>query len=134
MTKKIELACLIDDDNMYISLMKKIVEVRKLCKTLLVFKNGQEALQYFETLLKNFDEHQIPEIVFLDLNMPIMDGWEFLDKFTQIKNKFGKIITLYVVSSSINPVDVSKAKGINSVTDYLIKPISLKELETVFLK
>lgn len=132
MAKQIELACLIDDDNVYISLVRKIIEVRKLCQNLLVFKNGKEALYYFETLLSNFDEKDIPEIVFLDLNMPIMDGWEFLDEFTKIKNRFGKVITLYVVSSSINPADIERAKNFKTVKEYLVKPVTLKHLDTIF--
>ncbi|MBQ4819837.1 response regulator [Aquimarina sp. MMG016] len=135
MTKnKVELACIIDDDDMYVNLIKKIIEAKQLCKNLLVFENGKDALYHFEALLKNLNRDNIPEIIFLDINMPIMDGWEFLNKFTQIKNKFGKVITLYIVSSSINPVDIEKAKNINSVKDYIIKPITIEELEAVFLK
>lgn len=134
MAKKIELACLIDDDNVYVSLVKKIIEVRKLCENLLVFKNGREALYYFETLLQNFEEKDIPQIVFLDLNMPVMDGWEFLEEFTKIKNRFGKVITLYVVSSSINPNDIERAKSIQSVKEYLIKPVTIENLDQIFNK
>ena len=63
-----------------------------------------------------------------------MDGWEFLERFTKIKNKFGKVITLYVVSSSINPIDVTRAKSLSSVKDYLIKPINIAELENIFAR
>ena len=63
-----------------------------------------------------------------------MDGWEFLEKFTKIKNKLGKTIILYIVSSSINPVDIARAKSINSVEDYLIKPVTIEDLEAVFSK
>ncbi|MDY8135109.1 response regulator [Aquimarina sp. 2201CG5-10] len=134
MENKIGLACIIDDDNIYVNLIKKIIETKQLCQNLLIFENGKEALLYFETLLKNLNGESIPEIIFLDLNMPVMDGWEFLESFTQIKNKFGKIITLYIVSSSINPIDMKRARNINSVKDYIIKPITINELESIFLK
>lgn len=134
MNKKIGLACIIDDDNMYVNLVKKIVEAKNLCKNLMVFQNGKEALTYFEAILTNLDKKTIPDIIFLDLNMPVMDGWEFLENFTKIKNKLEKTITLYIVSSSINPVDIERAKSINTVKDYLIKPVTLKELEAIFLK
>ncbi len=133
MSHKIGLACIIDDDSMYVNLVKKIIEAKNLCKNLMVFKNGKEALNYFEAILTNLDKKSIPEIIFLDLNMPVMDGWEFLENFIGIKNKFRKIITLYIVSSSINPVDEERAKKINSVKDYLIKPITIEDLETIFL-
>ena len=132
MNKEIELACIIDDDNVYVSLIRRIVKVKNLCKNLLIFKNGQEALTYFETLLTNLELEKIPEIIFIDLNMPVMDGWEFLSNFTKIKNKFGKVITLYVVSSSINPIDIEKAEKIDSVKQYLIKPVTIRDLEDIF--
>ncbi|WP_103069165.1 response regulator [Aquimarina sediminis] len=134
MINKIGLACIIDDDNMYVNLIKKIVEAKSLCHNLMVFKNGRDALNYFEAILTSLDKKTIPEIIFLDLNMPIMDGWEFLENFTKIKNKLGKTITLYIVSSSINPVDIERAKGINSVEDYLVKPVTIEDLESIFLK
>ncbi|GAA4276071.1 response regulator [Aquimarina mytili] len=133
MSHKIGLACIIDDDSMYVNLVKKIIETKNLCQNLMVFKHGKEALNYFEAILTNLEKNAIPEIIFLDLNMPVMDGWEFLENFTKIKNKFGKLITLYVVSSSINPIDEERARSINSVKDYLIKPVTIEDLEMIFL-
>ncbi|WP_405209007.1 response regulator [Aquimarina sp. LLG6339-5] len=132
MGDKIELACIIDDDSVYVNLVKRIIEAKQLCKNLLVFENGKEALGYFEAILTNVSEENIPEIIFLDLNMPVMDGWEFLEQFISIKNNFGKVITLYIVSSSINPLDITKAKNIKDVKDYLIKPVTIEDLESIF--
>jgi len=87
MKNQIGLACIIDDDSMYVNLVKKIIETRNLCQNLMVFDNGKSAINYFEVILSNLDQKNIPEIIFLDINMPIMDGWQFLDKFVQIKNK-----------------------------------------------
>jgi len=132
MKNQIGLACIIDDDSMYVNLVKKIIETRNLCQNLMVFDNGKSAINYFEVILSNLDQKNIPEIIFLDINMPIMDGWQFLDKFVQIKNKLDSPITLYIVSSSINPIDIEKAKSINTVKDYLVKPITLDSLEAIF--
>lgn len=132
MSNAIRVACIIDDDSMYVNLVKRIIEAKKLCQSLLVFENGKQALTYFEAILGSIDQESIPEIIFLDLNMPVMDGWEFLEKFITIKNKFGKIITLYIVSSSINPLDIKKARSINEVRDYLVKPVTIDELESIF--
>lgn len=132
MGQKIELACIIDDDKIYVNLVKKIIEIKKLSENLLIFKNGLEALEYFKVILCNMTEEKLPDIIFLDLNMPVMDGWEFLGEFIKIKNNFDKKITLYVVSSSIDPRDLERARSFNLVTDYLIKPIELKKFEKIF--
>lgn len=134
MSQKIELACIIDDDKIYVNLVRKIIEIKKLSENLLIFKNGLEALDYFKVILSNLSEDKLPEIIFLDLNMPVMDGWEFLGEFVKIKNNFDKKISLYVVSSSIDPRDLERAKSFNLVTDYLIKPIELKKFEKIFEK
>ncbi|NMH87448.1 response regulator [Flavivirga algicola] len=130
--KLIELACIIDDDDIYINLIRRIIETKKLCENLIVFKNGKQSLDYFESLLQNSNEDKVPDIILIDLNMPIMDGWEFIEQFTKIKNRFNKLITLYIVSSSINPVDIDRAKSLNTIKDYLVKPIVINQLETIF--
>jgi len=130
----VELACIIDDDNIYVKLVKKIIETKKLCKHLMVFSDGKESIDYFEALPQNIEENRIPEIIFLDLNMPVMDGWEFLERFTRIKNRFNKVITIYIVSSSINPIDIDRAKSLSTVSDYLIKPMKMNEIEAIFEK
>ncbi|MBZ9629462.1 response regulator [Salegentibacter sp. LM13S] len=132
MGQKVELACIIDDDKIYVNLVKKIIEIKKLSENLLIFKNGMEALNHFKLILENATEETLPDIIFLDINMPIMDGWEFLNEFIKIKNNFEKKITLYMVSSSIDPRDLERAKSFNLVTDYLIKPIELKKFEKIF--
>lgn len=132
MTKTTSLACIIDDDKLYVNLLKKVIKTRKLCENLLVFNDGKQSIDYFEALLKDFNAKEVPEIIFIDLNMPIMDGWEFIERFTKIENKFNKLITLYIVSSSIDPADISRAKSLSNIKDYLIKPTHINELERIF--
>ena len=132
MKKKTSLACIIDDDHIYVNLLKKIIETRKLCENLLIFNDGKQSIDYFEALLHNLDEDKIPDIIFIDLNMPVMDGWEFIDRFTKIENKFNKVITLYIVTSSIDPADISRAKSLLNIQDYLIKPTYISELAHIF--
>lgn len=126
------LACIIDDDNLYVNLLKKIIVTRKLCENLLVFNDGKQSIDYFEALLQNLNEDKIPDIILIDLNMPVMDGWEFIERFTKIENKFNKRITLYIVSSSIDPADINRAESLSNIKDYLIKPTQISELENIF--
>ena len=61
--------------------------------------------------------------------MPIMDGWQFLDEFVKIENS--KKITLYIVSSSIDPADSEKAKQYEQITDFIVKPITKDALKEI---
>ncbi|WP_298547272.1 response regulator [uncultured Aquimarina sp.] len=125
--------CIIDDDNMYINLVSKIIELKKLSEKVIVFNNGKEALDFFIKSIENTEENIVPQVIFLDLNMPIMDGWGFLEEFTKIKDKISKKIDLYVVSSSIDSRDIDRAKSIKVVSDYLTKPIHLDDFEKILV-
>lgn len=128
MSRSLECVCIIDDDNIYINLVSKIIELKKLANTILVFKNGKQALDFF---MDSISKDKTPQVIFLDLNMPIMDGWEFLEEFSKIKSALANDILLYVVSSSINNSDIKRAKSIEIVDGYLTKPIKLDDFEKI---
>ncbi len=121
-----KITCIIDDDTVYVSLVKKLIKIKKLSNNILVFKNGKEAIDFFS------NTNTLPDLILLDLNMPIMNGWEFLDAFIPLRKGSNKTPNLYVVSSSIDPVDSKKAKSIEGVRDYISKPISLESFEQIF--
>jgi CheY-like chemotaxis protein len=66
--------------------------------------------------------------------MPIMDGWEFLEEYMLLSPELGRTITIYIISSSISPHDIAKAKSISLVTDFIIKPVSKEKLIEIFEK
>lgn len=123
--KKIDIACIIDDDPIYVFGAKKMMKVNGFCNTVLVYNNGQEGIAGFGEIIKL--KGDLPEIILLDLNMPIMDGWQFLDEFS--KFKLEKKITIFVVSSSIDSRDLEKAKTYKNVSDFMVKPISAGSLK-----
>jgi CheY-like chemotaxis protein len=85
------------------------------------FENGSLAYQRLEEIRNNGGEY--PNIILLDINMPVLDGWQFLDKFKQFPNK--ELINLYMVSSSIDPNDQKKAARFEEIKNFYIKPITL---------
>ncbi len=131
MSPNIESVCIIDDDGIYINLVSKIIELRKLSESVLVFNNGKEAIDFFQNSVIQ-EEAEVPQVILLDINMPVMDGWEFLHEFSKIKNRISEKIELYVVSSSIDSREIERAKSIDIVSDYLTKPINLDDFDKVF--
>ena len=125
--KKIDLACIIDDDPIFIFSAKKLMELADFCKGFIVFHNGKEALNHLNTIISSNEE--LPDVILLDLNMPVMDGWEFLEEFIKIKSE--KAITIYIVSSSIDPGDINKAKSYHNVNNYIVKPVTIDSLKSV---
>ncbi|WP_228238777.1 response regulator [Allomuricauda sp. M10] len=124
-----DIAFIVDDDPIHQFGMKVLLKKVKFSNEVLVFHNGQEAL---DALIRLMDKgKKLPSIIFLDLNMPIKDGWGFLDDFVKIPHQNREKVVVYVVSSSINPSDQEKAKNYEVVSDYIIKPIDENQLTKV---
>ncbi len=117
---------LVDDDDVFVFLTTRMLEKYKLVDLIKIFDNGYDALVFIQENLGNIEA--LPDIILLDLSMPIMDGWQFLDEFVKINPKIGKKITIYICSSSISPDDVVRAKTITAVSDFIIKPMTKEKL------
>ena len=116
--------CLVDDDEFYMYSMRRMIELNHLCSSVTECKNGLEAIVF----LRMLSTENMPDVIFLDINMPVMNGWEFLDEFEEIAGRFKTKTRLYVVSSSIDTSDRERAKKYAFVTDYIVKPVSIEEL------
>jgi len=121
--------CFIDDDEIYQYTVTRSVRSHHLAKKILIFPDGEQAMWF---LIDNIaDNENLPDIIFLDINMPIMDGWQFLEEYVKLKPRISKVITIYMITSSVDPVDYAHAKRISEISDYIVKPIKpelLKEL------
>jgi two-component system, chemotaxis family, chemotaxis protein CheY len=113
---------LVDDDKIFQLTAFKTIKATAITDNILQFENGEEALQY---LKKNItDASTLPDYIFLDINMPYTDGWMFLEDYERLKQNLPKPISIYMVSSSIDPRDISRAKSNINVTDYVTKPVT----------
>lgn len=120
----------IDDDPITLMLSKKVIEKASFSDEIITAQNGEEALLYFNTL--KYSKAKIvkkPQLIFLDLNMPVMGGWEFLDYFTSPAYDEFNSVNVIVLSSTINPEDLLKAKKYPIIKDFLSKPITKAMLE-----
>ncbi|MES2457917.1 MAG: response regulator [Bacteroidota bacterium] len=122
--KKLDIACIIDDDQVFTYLMSRQMKLVDFCDTILVFNDGDEALKYLRPIIET--PETLPSLILLDINMPILDGWQFLDEFS--KFKIEKKITVYIVSSSVDQADHLKAGNYPKVSNFYIKPITKEHL------
>ena len=127
MTKKT--IWVIDDDPIYQIIINKIIQKSEAFSTVSTFKNGRIALDAFQQLLDN--DTALPDIILLDINMPVMDGWEFMEELGLIKPKFMKQIVVYIVSSSIALEDKNKSKSYENILGYLSKPVTVDDLISI---
>jgi CheY-like chemotaxis protein len=125
---------LIDDDPITLMLCKMVIKKASFSNEIATSKNGEEALQYFDTLKQidsNNEFKKQPQLIFLDLNMPVMGGWEFLDSFSTSDYADYNKTKVIILSSTIDPEDLEKSKKYPMVIDFLSKPISKEMLEYV---
>jgi YesN/AraC family two-component response regulator len=120
--------CLIDDDQVYTFGFKKLINLRGLNSRVINFRDGSQAITWLTNPLNG---HNLPDVIFLDINMPNMDGWDFMREFAEIKSQLGKKITIYMLSSSIDLNDIYRAKKITDVADYIFKPINEYQLNAI---
>lgn len=110
---------LVDDDPIYTNAFKNLLVSWQIANPFLYFTSGKDALDFM--LIKEASE--LPDILLLDLNMPKMNGWQFLESYLKIELQIEKKISIYVVSSSIWEDDLLRAKRNLLVTDFISKPI-----------
>ena len=127
MPKKYELIYIIDDDEIFIKITTRLLQLGGICDNFLVFKNGQEALDYIKPRL--ISSEPLADMILLDINMPVMDGWEFLDTLQTIPNS--EKLNINLISSSIDPLDIRKAESYDLIKNFLTKPISIDKLKTL---
>lgn len=119
----------IDDDPIYQIIMKKIILKSGLFSSIRSFQNGKDAITALKEIISNNDN--FPNIILLDIEMPILDGWGFMDEIAILKSRINAEIQIYISSSSIAIEDRERAKNNNSILGYMCKPISIDDLTKI---
>jgi CheY-like chemotaxis protein len=114
----------IDDDDINIFIIKKIVEKTGFDIDMVSKSNGQQAIDYLkETISVN---KQLPQLILIDINMPVMNGWEFIEAYQTLGIEIP--VDLYILSSSVYENDIEKTKSYSSVKGFISKPLSMERL------
>lgn len=125
----LELIMCIDDDPITLMLFKKVVQKASFAKEIINTFNGLEAITLINSINNTSNQGKNPQLIFLDLNMPVMGGWEFLDLFIA-SNYFDLNNTkVIILTSTIDPDDIKKSKSYPNVIAFLSKPITVEMLD-----
>ncbi|WP_026463903.1 response regulator [Adhaeribacter aquaticus] len=122
---------LIDDDEITHVICTFILKKCAFADEIKVLDDGQKGIGYYDNWMENYQKGQIeklPDLIFLDLDMPVMNGWDFLEMFSQ---QFASLIPqtkVVILSSSIDPEDYNRAKLYNFVIDFIGKPLTEETL------
>ena len=125
---KLQKVLLIDDDDIVNSINKVIIKHAKFANEIVAETIASDAIDYIKNQEK---EGSLPELIFLDINMPEMDGWDFVDEYVKLgfEDNGPRIIML---TSSINPRDENRASLIDEITDFMSKPLSPELLDEIY--
>lgn len=115
---------IVDDDAIFVFVLKKLLEKNGNFGKMIDFKNGNDAIDVLFS-----DQSELPCVILLDLNMPIIDGWQFLDQLedSELKDE----LNVYIMSSSIDRTDIEKSKNYSIVKDFISKPVNGDKLEKI---
>lgn len=123
---KLPIVALVDDDQIYQFTAAKTLELTHSVSAIKSFSMAEDALTYLSQHAQ--EAESLPDYIFLDINMPVKDGWNFLEDFEKIYRSLVKQMTIYMVSSSIDPRDIKRAESNPHIKEYVTKPITIDKL------
>lgn len=135
MNQKLNCVLLVDDDSATNFINKMLIKKSGITDKIEVTLNGQEALDYLTKSGKcestNPEEFPIPQLILLDINMPVMDGWEFIEAYQALDNDKKEKTIIIMLSSSYNPDDILKAKTYESIANFKNKVMTLDKIQEI---
>ena len=115
----------IDDDEINIFIIKKIVEKTGFDIEMVSRNNGQQAIDYVNEIIAQ--NNPLPRLVLIDINMPVMNGWEFIEAYEALPIQ--EKVDMYILSSSVYENDIEKTKSYKAVKGFISKPLSMERLK-----
>ena len=128
-TYKYNKALLIDDNFIDNMINEKILRTCDFAEEIIIKQSCESAINYLHDLDKN--NNNLPEVIFLDIRMPVKTGFDFLVEFQEIQSPNKQDVKIVMLSSSLDPNDHKKVIEFNNVTDFLGKPLTIDLLKTI---
>lgn len=121
---------LIDDNEIDNFINQKMIEGCNFADKVYVHTSGRSALEFLQNIDRNenFPRELIPQVIFLDISMPMMDGFQFVDEFEKLSNNIREGVKIMLLTSSINPLDQQKSTSIATIANYMNKPLTKDHL------
>ncbi|MET3981418.1 YesN/AraC family two-component response regulator [Mucilaginibacter sp. UYP25] len=120
---------IVDDDEIYKYGFRKFVAMKQLCGNVVDFNNGRDAVDFLADPRNN---ESLPDVIFLDIDMPQMNGWDFIKAFEYVKIHLSRKISIFMVTSSLSYKDIVRVKNHSDITEYIIKPVNSQQFSLVF--
>lgn len=134
MKTKLNCVLLVDDDEPTNFFNRMVLEDIDCVKTIRTADSGQNALDYLEHAGNSNGDHSSPDLIFLDINMPAMNGWEFLERYSNLDKQHKANVVIVMLTTSLNPDDCAKANTIPDVSGFETKPLTPEKLQSIIKK
>jgi CheY-like chemotaxis protein len=123
--KKYRTVMLIDDNEIDNLINQKMIEAASISENIYTHTGAKSAIEFLRNMERlDVARDVLPDVIFLDIDMPLMDGFQFLDEFEKLSDVTKKKCKIVMLTSSINPQDFSRSKKYDNVKLYLNKPLS----------
>lgn len=132
MERKLNCILLIDDDQPTNFFNELVIKEANCAEKVVTFQTGAAALEFLCT--KKEGTYPQPDLILLDINMPAMNGWEFLTEYEQLSSEQRGNIVIIMLTTSLNPDDVDKAKEFSDISDFKNKPLAADVLQEILEK